>query len=91
MLPIECNWGEKVKKVKKIFKCSIDIFPEEDGKGYYVVVPALPGCYSQGKTVEDAKKNIIKAISLHLSELKKKGEPLPRECLGYQSIIEIAA
>lgn len=31
---------------------SVDILPEEDGEGFYVVVPALPGCFSQGKTVE---------------------------------------
>lgn len=77
--------------MKRHFKYSIDILPEEDGKGYYVIVPALPGCYSQGKTVEEAKKNITEAIALHLSELKKNGEPLPKEGLGYQSVIEIAA
>jgi predicted RNase H-like HicB family nuclease len=77
--------------MKKLFKYSIDILPEEDGKGYYVVVPALPGCFSQGKTVEEAKRNIEEAISLHLSEMKRKGEPIPKEGAGYQSIIEIAA
>jgi len=31
--------------------------------GYYVAeVPALPGCFSQGKTIEEVKKNIKEAI-----------------------------
>jgi predicted RNase H-like HicB family nuclease len=46
------------------------VLPEEDGKGFYVVVPALPGCFSQGKTVEEAQKNIAKAIKLHIKMLK---------------------
>ena len=30
---------------------------EKDETGYYVAeVPALPGCFSQGKTLEEAKK-----------------------------------
>lgn len=52
----------------------VDIIREIDGKGYYVVVPTLPGCVSQGKTIEEAKQNIEKAIQLHLSCLKKSGE-----------------
>ena len=38
------------------YRYTVDILPEEDGKDYYVVVPALPGCFSQGRTIEEAKK-----------------------------------
>jgi predicted RNase H-like HicB family nuclease len=31
-------------------------------------VPELPGCMSQGKTVEDALKNVKEAIALYLEE-----------------------
>ena len=37
----------------------------EDG-GYTVYVPALPGCISEGETVEDALENIQEAILLYL-------------------------
>ena len=77
--------------MKKSLRFSIDIIPEEDGQGYYVVVPALPGCFSHGKTVEEARRNIEEAISLHISEMKRLGEPIPQEGTSYQSIIEIAA
>ena len=56
---------------------AIDVMPEEDGDGYYVVVPALPGCFSQGTTVEEAMKNAKEAISLHVRALKKQGVRVP--------------
>lgn len=49
---------------------TINIVPEEDGEGYYVTVPALPGCFSQGYTVEEAQDNIVEAIRLHLKCIK---------------------
>lgn len=37
-------------------------------RGYVVDVPQLPGCMSQGKSVEAALKNVRKAIRLYLKE-----------------------
>ncbi len=51
------------------YRYTIEIIPEEDGIGYYAVVPSLPGCFSQGKTTEEAKKNIKEAIALHIKSL----------------------
>ena len=34
--------------------------------GYTVTVPALPGCISEGDTVEEAIKNMREAIELYL-------------------------
>ena len=31
-------------------------------EGYSIACPALPGCWSQGKTEEEAVENIIEAI-----------------------------
>lgn len=70
---------------------AIDVIPEEDGKGYYVVVPALPGCYSQGKTIEKALKNAKEAIALHVRSLKKHGEPVPTQERTFHTVVEIAA
>jgi predicted RNase H-like HicB family nuclease len=43
-------------------------------KGYVADVPELPGCMSQGKTVDQALKNVREAILLYLetSPLKKR-------------------
>jgi predicted RNase H-like HicB family nuclease len=43
--------------------------PSEDG-GYTVYVPALPGCISEGDTVEDALANIQEAIELYLEPVE---------------------
>ncbi len=39
--------------------------PSEEG-GFTVYVPSLPGCVSEGRTREEALKNIREAIELYL-------------------------
>jgi predicted RNase H-like HicB family nuclease len=70
---------------------AIDVLPEEDGEGYYVVVPALPGCFSQGPTVEEAMRNAKKAISLHVRALKRQGEFIPTEERTFHTVVELTA
>lgn len=43
-------------------------FEQEADKGYSVAVPALPGCFSQGDTFEEARQNIEEAIRLYLDD-----------------------
>ncbi|GIV07187.1 MAG: hypothetical protein KatS3mg017_0389 [Fimbriimonadales bacterium] len=43
--------------------------PSEEG-GYTVYVPALPGCISEGDTIEQALQNIREAIALYLKPLQ---------------------
>ena len=46
---------------------------EKDEAGYYVAeVPALPGCFSQGKTYEEAISNIKEAIEGWLEVMESK-------------------
>ncbi len=50
---------------------------EKDEDGFFVAtVPSLPGCISQGKTENKAKKNIKEAIELHLTALAEEGTPI---------------
>ncbi len=54
------------------------VYPGEDG--YWVAeCPSLPGCVSQGKTKEDALKNIKEAIKLYIETLVEDKLPVPRE------------
>ncbi len=46
-------------------KFKIVLEESEDG-GYTVYVPSLPGCISEGETIEEATKNIEEAIQLYL-------------------------
>ncbi|NCO65962.1 MAG: HicB family protein [Candidatus Aquicultor secundus] len=54
------------------------IHKAEEG-GYWVEVPAISGCFSQGETVEEALKNVKEAIELHLEVLKEEGKEIPTE------------
>ena len=60
------------KKIKKNILTFNAVFLEEDDRGYSVSVPALPGCFSQGDTFEEAEKNIKEAIELYLEDEKKE-------------------
>jgi predicted RNase H-like HicB family nuclease len=46
-------------------RLKIVLEPSEDG-GYTAHVPALPGCNSEGKTLDEARANIREAIELWL-------------------------
>ena len=39
----------------------------------------LPGCYSQGETVEEALLNVREAIEAHLGALKGEGREIPQD------------
>ncbi len=47
--------------------------------GYWVSVPALPGCFTQGATYDEAVANAHEAIQCYLEALLKRGEPIPQE------------
>ncbi|MGD0410098.1 MAG: type II toxin-antitoxin system HicB family antitoxin [Verrucomicrobiota bacterium] len=52
---------------------------EEDPKaGYSVHCPDLPGCFSNGGTVAEAKRNMREAMGLYLESLSAHGELIPR-------------
>lgn len=52
--------------------------PEPEG-GFTVIVPALPGCVTYGKTLTKAKKMAGDAISAYLVSLQKHNEPIPTD------------
>ncbi len=45
-------------------KFKVALYPSEEG--FAVCAPALPGCWSQGETVEEALANISEAIREYL-------------------------
>jgi predicted RNase H-like HicB family nuclease len=49
-------------------KLQVVLEPSDEG-GYTVFVPALPGCISEGETVEEALTNIQEAIELYLEPI----------------------
>ena len=59
-------------------KFTVVLEPEADG-GYSVVCPAIPGCVSQGDSLDDALANSREAIVGCLAVGRKHGLPEPVE------------
>ncbi len=59
-------------------KFPVTIYQDEEG-WYVVECPVIPGCMSQGKTEEEALKNIQEAIPLCLEVRREKNLPLTIE------------
>ncbi|MGA3242924.1 MAG: type II toxin-antitoxin system HicB family antitoxin [Bryobacteraceae bacterium] len=49
------------------------VIHEDPQGGFWAEVPALPGCYSQGETVDELKHNIREAIAGVVEVLKEQG------------------
>ena len=49
------------------------VIREEPEGGYWAEVPALPGCYSQGETVDELMSNIREAIEGVLEVMEEEG------------------
>ena len=56
------------------------IEPDETG-GYVVSCPSLPGCHSQGETIDEVLTNIREAIALYIEVLEEDGLPIPPDDL----------
>jgi predicted RNase H-like HicB family nuclease len=55
------------------------LIPDSEEGGYTVIVPSLPGCISEGDTLDDALANIKEAIEFHLESMTAHGEPIPED------------
>lgn len=53
--------------------------------GFTVIVPALPGCITEGDTLDEAVERAKEAIEVYVDELRDRGEPVPddRETFEY--------
>lgn len=71
----------------RVLTYSIVVEPDEGG-GYYVTVPALPGCFTQGGTVEECRERAVEAIEVHIAGLRADGEPVPEE-IGVPQLLAV--
>ena len=62
-----------------------DVIVEKDAEGYFVAsVPALPGCHSQAKSLDELMLRIREAIELCLEVNGELPEPL--DFVGVQRV-----
>jgi predicted RNase H-like HicB family nuclease len=57
-------------------RLNVILEPSDEG-GFTVIVPALPGCISEGNTREEALRNIREAIELYLEPIEDDGTFAP--------------
>ena len=67
---------------------TIILEPDPEG-GFTVLVPALPGCITQGRTKEQAIQRAREAIVLHLESLLADGESIPED-LPSAEVLKVA-
>ena len=62
---------------------------EKDGKYFHGFVPALLGCHTCGKTIDETKKRLREAIELYVECLMKNREKVPedRGIEGFETIL----
>jgi predicted RNase H-like HicB family nuclease len=70
-----------------MYEFDVIILEDETG-GYIAFVPALPGCHTQGDTLEELMKNMKEAIELYLETLTddEKEEVLRQRVVGIQKV-----
>jgi antitoxin HicB len=56
-------------------KFKIILKPDTEDGGYNVSCPAIPGCHSQGDSIDEAISNIQEAIGLCLEALNERAHP----------------
>ena len=66
---------------------TIILHPDEEQGGYTVTVPTLPGCITEGDSIEEAIAMAKEAIQLYIESLIIDGEPVPEEHEHTQAIV----
>jgi predicted RNase H-like HicB family nuclease len=63
----------------RFYSFQIIIEKEPEDEGYYAHSPSLPGCFSNGRTIEEAKRNVREAIEQHVASLLAHSQAIPQE------------
>ncbi|MGH2602159.1 MAG: type II toxin-antitoxin system HicB family antitoxin [Dehalococcoidia bacterium] len=60
------------------------LLEENPGGVYTVTVPLLPGCVTQGATIDEALAHVREAIEGYIEILQRDGEDVPEEESSFQ-------
>lgn len=65
---------------------------EKDEDGYYAYCPELPGCQSQGDSLEEVRENIKEAVEVYLETLSvsEKQALLNKEIITMTLEVQVA-
>ena len=63
----------------KFYSFQIVIEKEPEDEGYFAYSPTVPGCFTNGRSIEEARRNIREAIEQHLASLQAHAQPVPQD------------
>ena len=68
------------------------VLMEDETGGYVALVPALPGCHTQGDTLAEVMENVKEAIALYWETLtaQEKKDLLKEKVVGIQKVKALA-
>ena len=66
------------------------IFKPEPEGGFTVTVPALPGCVTYGRDINEAKKMAKDAIRGYIASLEKRRESVPQDKESFIGLVQIS-
>ena len=61
---------------------TVVLIPDPDEGGYVAYVPAIPGCVTQGETVDEALAMAADAAAGMVADMADHGEEVPLEASG---------
>jgi len=76
--------------MKKTYSYSVFYEAAPEG-GFVAFVPSLPGCHTQGETLEETESNAKEAIEVYLESLAAHNEAIPEETKSFQGVVSVLA
>jgi predicted RNase H-like HicB family nuclease len=61
------------------YSFQIVIAKEPEDEGYFAYSPTVACCFSNGKTIEEAQRNIREAVEQHMASLIEHGQRVPQD------------
>jgi len=76
-----------VGDIRRAFEFDVVIREDESG-GYVALVPSLPGCHTQGESIDEVLENVREAIELYLETLsdEEREEFMKQRVVGLQRV-----
>jgi antitoxin HicB len=85
------SFDRRCERMMAVRTYTIVVEPDESGD-FVVSVPALPGCFTHGRTLEECKVRAAEAIEVHIAGLITDGEAVPEEVSAPQLLtVTVAA
>lgn len=78
----------KKRTNKKVHSYPVLYEADPEG-GFMVFAPTLPGCHTQGETLEEAEHNIAEAIELYLECIVAEKVSIPEASKSFYGTVDV--